>query len=318
MGGDDAPFAAWADWPSPRCFYHEEWGGADMWIVQDKLVPLVADGTHYIVFWSPGDQVLGEPTHTAKFGVVFGDKGQSEEFSGTAADAGECSLPSQDFYENACRMEPLHVEAWHAACEPFYGVPVPNLYSCTDDSASADHCNTLCHNEGTCLPADAVSCPGDCAETCSYAACPGQQGPLGPACPADCVPGGGHAHSGHSGASHGHQHNGRNLLFGTMPHQPPAHCPPECLGDFHHDHSDAGGEMVESADGSTMCAHDDYACIHGGGSGGGGAGSACVDDEAAAATMAAGYGMANAGCADLADWCAMGVNAVCCATCSLG
>ena len=45
-------------------------------------------------------------------------------------------------------------------------------------------------------------------------------------------------------------------------------------------------------------------------------GSACVDDEAAAATMAAGYGMANAGCADLADWCAMGVNAVCCATCS--
>ena len=195
-------------------------------------------------------------------------------------------------------------------------MPVPNLYSCTDDSASADHCNTLCHNEGTCLPADAVSCPGDCAETCSYAACPGQQGPLGPACPADCVPGGGHAHSGHSGASHGHQHNGRNLLFGTTPHQPLAHCPPECLGDFHHDHSDAGGEMVESADGSTMCAHDDYACIHGGGSGGGGAGSACVDDEAAAATMAAGYGMANAGCADLADWCAMGVNAVCCATCS--
>ena len=38
MGGDDAPFAAWADWPSPRCFYHEEWGGADMWIVQDQCV----------------------------------------------------------------------------------------------------------------------------------------------------------------------------------------------------------------------------------------------------------------------------------------
>ena len=58
-------------------------------------------------------------------------------------------------------------------------MPVPNLYACSESGATDEHCNTLCHNEGTCLPADAVSCPGECAETCSHAACPGTQGLLG-------------------------------------------------------------------------------------------------------------------------------------------
>eukprot|EP00326_Haptolina_ericina_P032266 CAMPEP_0181243262 /NCGR_PEP_ID=MMETSP1096-20121128/42170_1 /TAXON_ID=156174 ORGANISM="Chrysochromulina ericina, Strain CCMP281" /NCGR_SAMPLE_ID=MMETSP1096 /ASSEMBLY_ACC=CAM_ASM_000453 /LENGTH=316 /DNA_ID=CAMNT_0023339607 /DNA_START=30 /DNA_END=980 /DNA_ORIENTATION=- len=69
----------------------------------DELVTLVATGTHYVVFWSPGDQILGPPTHTAKFGVVLGDKGQSEEFSGPTLDVGECALPAPDYYENECK-----------------------------------------------------------------------------------------------------------------------------------------------------------------------------------------------------------------------
>ena len=221
MGGDEAPFAAFHDWPYSRCFFHETHGGSENWMVLDKLVNLSSTGRHYMVFWSPGDQVLGEPTHTAKFGVVFGDVGQSEAFHGSAADAGDCALPAQDFYENACRMKPDESiyprRPWHAECEPFYGVPVPNLYACSESGATDEHCNTLCHNEGTCLPADAVSCPGECAETCSYAACPGTQGPLGPACPDGCS---------------ADRRRARKLLFGSIG----SDCPPECLGDFHHDH----------------------------------------------------------------------------------
>lgn len=221
MGGDEAPFAAFHDWPYSRCFFHEKNGGSENWMVLDKLVNLSSTGRHYMVFWSPGDQVLGEPTHTAKFGVVFGDVGQSDAFHGSVADAGDCALPAQDFYENACRMEPDESiyprRPWHAECEPFYGVPVPNLYACSESGATDEHCNTLCHNEGTCLPADAVSCPGECAETCSYAACPGTQGPLGPACPDGCS---------------ADRRRARKLLFGSIG----SDCPPECLGDFHHDH----------------------------------------------------------------------------------
>ena len=119
MGGDEAPFAAFHDWPYSRCFFHEENGGSENWIVLDKLVPLSSTGRHYMVFWSPGDQVLGEPTHTAKFGVVFGDVGQSEAFHGSVADAGDCALPAQDFYENACRMKPDESIYPHKVCEPF-------------------------------------------------------------------------------------------------------------------------------------------------------------------------------------------------------
>lgn len=249
-GGDEAPFTAYEHWAGDRCFYHEEWGGSDMWIVQDKLVDLASTGTHYMVYWSPGDKHLGEPTMSAKFGVVFGDVGQSEEFSGEATDAGECSLPAEDFYENACRMEVHDAPSYSAACKPFYGVPVPNLYECTEPSAAADHCNSLCHNEGHCLPADAVTCPGECAETCSMAACPGTQGPLGPACPLECSA---------DHATHAHRRR-RKLLFGSVPHGLD-HCPPECLGDFHHDHgaeeedgaaagTDADGERPPECDGS--------------------------------------------------------------------
>ena len=91
------------------------------------------------------------------------------------------------------------------------------MYACSESGATDEHCNTLCHNEGTCLPADAVSCPGECAETCSYAACPGAQGPLGPACPDGCS---------------ADRRRARKLLFGSIG----SDCPPECLGDFHHDH----------------------------------------------------------------------------------
>ena len=43
---DDAPFAAYHDWPGPRCFFHEEWGGSDMWVVQDRGLVLA---TYYLL-----------------------------------------------------------------------------------------------------------------------------------------------------------------------------------------------------------------------------------------------------------------------------
>ena len=68
---------------------------------------------------STGDEALGPPTTTAKFGVVFGDVGQSEAFHGSVADAGDCALPEQDFYENACRTGPDESIYPHKVCEPF-------------------------------------------------------------------------------------------------------------------------------------------------------------------------------------------------------
>ena len=61
---------------------------------QDELVQLHSASvhTHYLVFWSPGDQLLGPPTHTAKFGAVFGDRGQSEEFSGATGERDDGSV----------------------------------------------------------------------------------------------------------------------------------------------------------------------------------------------------------------------------------
>ena len=38
MGGDEAPFAAFHDWPYSRCFFHEKNGGSENWMVLDKLV----------------------------------------------------------------------------------------------------------------------------------------------------------------------------------------------------------------------------------------------------------------------------------------
>lgn len=263
-GGSDAPFAYWADWPEPRCFYHEEWGGSDMWLVQDKLVALASTGEHYLVFWAPGDQLLGAPSKTAKFGVVFGDVGQSEAFHGTPNDAGDCSLPAADFYENACRME----AEIGVSCTPFYGVPIPNLYSCvpleemSTQSESEGWCNTLCHNDGTCLPVADLTCPSDeCAESCSYSVCGVEddammRGPLGPGCPAGCT---------------ADRRRDRRLLFGSMPHD---QCPAECVGDFAHDHDGHDGQDVHDGhdghddghaddSGDSGCAANDYACIYG-------------------------------------------------------
>ena len=65
-GGTDITFAAYTNWPGPRCFFHEEFAGSDLWIVLDKTVQLATAGEHYLVFWAPGDGQLGIPTHTSK------------------------------------------------------------------------------------------------------------------------------------------------------------------------------------------------------------------------------------------------------------
>jgi len=220
----DAPFTGYHDWGEPRCFFHEEWGGADMWIVQDELVPLMdttPNSQHYIVFWAPSDQLLGPPLHTAKWGAVFGDVGQSEEFSGTTIDAGECALPATDFYENECKNgfgnhPAVHVGAFGRRmtshdrklmhnwpeCEPFIGVPIPNRYECASAPATVTNCASICHNHGASCPAGASKCgtiaeATECAETCSWQTCGTDgvtmaanfaQGPAGVGCPDHCMP----------------------------------------------------------------------------------------------------------------------------------
>ena len=89
-----------------------------MWVVQDKLLDLQATGTHYLVYWAPGDQLLGAPSFTAKFGVVMGDEGQREAFHGSRADAGPCAQSGSEFYEKASAPQ------------------VPSLYSCNSSYAN--------------------------------------------------------------------------------------------------------------------------------------------------------------------------------------
>ena len=48
-----APFATNFSW-GPRCFYHEDWAGSDMWVVQDELVPILSTGVHYVSSHSSG------------------------------------------------------------------------------------------------------------------------------------------------------------------------------------------------------------------------------------------------------------------------
>jgi len=204
-GGADIEFASFHEWREPRCFFHEEFGGSDMWIVLDKVLQFpewTTAGPYYVVFWAPHDQLLGPPATTAKFGAVFGDVGQSEDFAGKGNLAGDCSLPSQDFYENDCHgyhrpwFQPLFFE-----CKKSTAVPVPNFYTCPNVSEGPT-CNNLYHNHGSCDPsggADQVGgIPGGCGaesmfdkdhnapfcgESCTYTAC-GQtipdlvQGPL--------------------------------------------------------------------------------------------------------------------------------------------
>ena len=125
-----------------------------------------------------------------------------------------------------------------------------------------------------------MSCPGECAETCSYAACPGTQGPLGPACPDGCS---------------ADRRRARKLLFGSFG----SDCPPECLGDFHHDHGEED-DMIASADDPTiMCHHDDYECIYGGGASAPPA--ACADDDDGLNAVAGTWGMTS--CAVAASYC---------------
>lgn len=177
-GGDDIEFATYYDWGGEtHCFYHEEFSGSDMWVVQDKLIKLAGEGDHYIVFWSPDDNKLGEPLKPAKFGAVFGDEGQSEDFNGDTVLAGECSLPAQDFYEQDCHgyekpFIPSILESiynvflpesfitnffylpWGGApCIPSYAASIPNVYTCGADEPEIS-CTGLCHNHGFC-PADA-------------------------------------------------------------------------------------------------------------------------------------------------------------------
>jgi len=176
-GGDDISYATYYDWGGEtHCFFHEEFGGSDMWIVQDKLIGLAGEGDHFIAFWSPDDHILGEPTQPAKFGAVFGDEGQSEDFNGETIRAGECSLPAQDFYEQDCHgyrkpiipsiIESIYnlflPETWitnffylpwgGAPCISSYAASVPNVYMCGDDEPEKA-CTNLCHNHGFC-PAD--------------------------------------------------------------------------------------------------------------------------------------------------------------------
>ena len=176
VGAEAAPFATHFDWPTKRCHYHEEWAGSDMWVVQDKHVELAAPGLHYIVFWAPGDQVLGPPTATAKFGAVFGDVGQSEAFHGAMAPISDCVQTHNQFNENDCHAGgseadagggeadvggcPLEGCPWSPGCSEipacpslarrladavssqfppcagFYGAAFPNAYSCLAGSSS--------------------------------------------------------------------------------------------------------------------------------------------------------------------------------------
>jgi hypothetical protein len=220
-GGDDVHFAAHTDWAEPRCFFHEEWGGSDMWLVQDKVLEL-PPGEHigetfYLVFWAPGDEALGPPTTTAKFGVVFGDVGQSENFDGDSEVAGDCSQPSNDFYENDCHgvSRPWTQTFNLDSCEVSTAVATPNFYACADsDTTTTPACTGLCHNHGSCPVATldaATQCSGGeadwCAETCSYLTCGATDaeggldaaattqyafdpavGPLGCAAAIECVP----------------------------------------------------------------------------------------------------------------------------------
>lgn len=247
-----APFAANFTW-GPRCHYHEDWAGSDMWVVQDELVALNQTGEHYLVYWAPGDQVLGAPTTTAKFGIVFGDVGQSEEFSGVPVDVGECAQPSEDFYEMACHSPPPPAPAWvmflppaqrpRDECEPSTGVAVPNYYLCPTRDASNAHlsafqplCNSLCHNHGgACFAAGPTPLgPSECAfnmsldgcvESCAHLRCgveaelavparaPWLQGPVGAGCSLGCT----HGATGPAAVG----------------------CSEECLGDFSNHHHGA-------------------------------------------------------------------------------
>jgi len=214
-GGEDVNYATYHDWGGEtRCFFHEEFGGSDMWVVQDKLIDLAGNGDHYIVFWSPGDSSLGASLTPTKFGAVFGDEGQSEDFSGDVIQAGECSLPAQDFNEQDCHgytkpfipgliedlVEFFFGEQYRfftnfiylpwggAPCRDSYAVTIPNKYICGDDEPDIA-CTGLCHNHGTCPANESIGefniseCATivnedgfpECGETCAQNICGADQ-----------------------------------------------------------------------------------------------------------------------------------------------
>ena len=163
--GTAARVAAYTSWPTNRCHYFESWGKKDMWVVQDKLLDLQRSGTtHYLVYWAPGDQLLGPASSPAKFGVVMGNEGQREAFHGGQADAGSCSQDGDQFYELSGNP----------------AVPVP--YSCNSSFAGVAECGEASMCGGTTPCGAAVQ---STAQSSSQAATPS----VAPSQPAGCTGG---------------------------------------------------------------------------------------------------------------------------------
>ena len=138
---------------------------------------MLTAGTHYAVFWAPGDQQLGEPNTTAKLVAILGDVGQPDgPQEGKHVDAGECVMPDAEFHENECHSSPPPPPPFCEAlpvgtcgvCTPFYGVSMPNWHECSETATSTsprdsfarkEACNTLCGTGGMC-PSAALVQPG--------------------------------------------------------------------------------------------------------------------------------------------------------------
>ena len=129
------------------------------------------------MYWAPGDQLLGAPSFTAKFGVVMGDEGQREAFHGSRADAGPCAQSGSEFYEKASAPQ------------------VPSLYSCNSSYAG----EAACDESSVCTrPATPCSAPApSSAPSAPQAVAPS----------ASCVGAGGRRQLGHPSDSSGNELN---------------------------------------------------------------------------------------------------------------
>jgi len=241
FGGADITYAKYSQWPSSRCFYHEEFGGSDMWIVQDKLVKLRSAGKHYLVFWSPGDEKLSSPAFTSKYGVVFGAKSQPEDFAGGEMFLnGQCSLTMAEFHEQDCHAA---VPTFMGACIPFNGVAVPNLHSCSVSSAAEPKCNSLCPNYGSCPDMEGgYTCPAtlelaSCTRSCARDECGSddpklQRGHVGPGCTADCKLQSRRLSTHWASMAGEGGDTDSTSTTGVMPDASETECPLECNGQF--------------------------------------------------------------------------------------
>jgi hypothetical protein len=200
-------FSTRFEWDRTWCFFAEEFGGNDMWIRQEETFWL-PPGDYSLRIRGVNAQDLDSRT-SAKLVLILGDEGQSEDFSGTPVDVGECSAPSADFYENECAnyvrwgtfllrvaVKPvvylLSLVTGNAdfiygilgvtQCEPSTAPPLPHLTDCRSDKDYSTLCNQACHNHEVC--SGDTNCTFDswgeglCSETCAYRLCPGQKGPL--------------------------------------------------------------------------------------------------------------------------------------------